>query len=67
MTGAKNMDERVKNFTAYHEYVLTQFPVAPIYQPVTSVGYNSDRLSLPAELNAPSVGAIAIMDMEVKE
>jgi len=67
MTGAKNMDERVKNFTAYHEYVLTQFPVAPIYQPVTSVGYNSERLAMPAELNAPSVGAIAIMDMEVKE
>lgn len=67
MTGSKNSEERVKNFTAYHEYVLTQFPVAPIYQPVTSVGYNSDRLVMPTELNAPAVGAVAIMDMEVKE
>ncbi|GAB1478675.1 hypothetical protein MASR2M74_12230 [Paracoccaceae bacterium] len=67
MTGAKNMEERVKNFTAYHEYVLTQFPMAPIYQPVSSVGYNSDRLVMPAELNSPAVGAVAIMDMEVKE
>ena len=67
MTGSKNSEERVKNFTAYHEYVLTQFPVAPIYQPVTSVGYNSERLVMPTELNSPSVGAVAIMDMEVKE
>ncbi len=67
MTGAKNMDERVANFTAYHEYVLSQFPMAPIYQPVSSVAYNSDRIVMPATLNSPGVGAVAIMDMEVKE
>lgn len=67
MTGAKNMEERVKNFTAYHEYVLSQFPMAPIYQPVNSVAYNKERLVLPEKLNAPDVGPVAIMDMEVKE
>jgi peptide/nickel transport system substrate-binding protein len=67
MTGSKNMAERVANFTAYHEYVLTQFPMAPIYQPVESVAYNADRLVMPAELNAPVVGSTAVMDMEVKE
>ena len=67
MTGSKNMEERVTNFTAYHDYVLSQFPMAPIYQPVSSVAYNSDRIVMPATLNAPGVGAIAIMDMEVKE
>lgn len=67
MTGSKNMAERVKNFTAYHEYVLSQFPMAPIYQPVTSVAYNKERLVLPAEIHSPSVGATVIMDMEVKE
>ena len=67
MTGAKNMDERVANFTAYHEYVLTQFPMAPIYQPVTNVAYNADRLVMPDPLNAPDVGVAAFMDMEVKE
>ena len=67
MTGSKNMEERVANFTAYHDYVLSQFPMAPIYQPVSSVAYNSDRIVMPATLNAPGVGAIAIMDMEVKE
>ncbi|RYH12481.1 MAG: ABC transporter substrate-binding protein [Alphaproteobacteria bacterium] len=67
MSGSKNMAERVKNFTAYHEYVLSQFPMAPIYQPVTSVGYNKDRLVLPEKLRAPSVASVAVMDMEVKE
>ncbi len=67
MTGSKNMAERVTNFTAYHDYVLTQFPMAPIYQPVDSVAYNADRLVLPEVLNAPGVGAVAVMDMEVKE
>lgn len=67
MSGSKNMAERVKNFTAYHEYVLSQFPMAPIYQPVSSVGYNKDRLVLPEVIHAPSIAATAIMDMEVKE
>lgn len=66
MTGSKNMAERVANFTAYHEYVLTQFPMAPIYQPVESVAYNADRLVMPVDLNVPVVGSTAVMDMEVK-
>jgi len=67
MTGSKNIAERIQNFKAYHEYVLSQFPMAPIYQPVTSVSYNKDRLVLPTEIHAPSVGATVIMDIEVKE
>ena len=67
MTGARNMDERVANFTAYHEYVLTQFPMAPIYQPVDAVAYNTERLVMPETINAPGIASVAIMDMEVKE
>lgn len=67
MTGAKNMDERIANFTAYHEYVLTQFPMAPIYQPVQAMAYNADRISLPEKIDAPSFGTAAFMDLEVKE
>lgn len=67
MTGAKNMEERVANFTAYHEYVLTQFPMAPIYQPVDAVAYNKDRLVLPEVINAPGIASVAVMDMEVKD
>jgi peptide/nickel transport system substrate-binding protein len=67
MTGAKNMDERVANFTAYHEYVLTQFPMAPIYQPVQAYAYNKDRIALPEKIDASAFGASAFLDLEVKE
>ena len=67
MTGAKNMDERVANFTAYHEYVLTQFPMAPIYQPVQAYAYNKDRIAVPEKIDASAFGASAFLDLEVKE
>ena len=67
MTGSKNMAERIANFTAYHEYVLTQFPMAPIYQPVQAFAYNKDRITLPETIDAPSIGAAAFLDLEVKE
>lgn len=67
MTGAKNMEERVANFTAYHEYVLSQFPMAPIYQPVQAYAYNKDRIALPEKIDASAFGASAFLDLEVKE
>ncbi len=67
MTGAKNMEERVANFTAYHEYVLSRFPMAPIYQPVQAMAYNKDRISVPEKIDAPSFGSAMFMDLEVTE
>jgi peptide/nickel transport system substrate-binding protein len=67
MTGAKNMDERIAAFTAYHEYVLTQFPMAPIYQPVQAYAYNKDRIALPEKIDSSAFGASAFLDLEVKE
>tara|TARA_R110000764_G_scaffold37282_2_gene83109 strand:- start:478 stop:2046 length:1569 start_codon:yes stop_codon:yes gene_type:complete len=63
MTGSKSSDERIANFTAYHEYVLSQFPFAPIYQPVVSVGYNTSRISMPEVFDAPGIGSTVLMDM----
>lgn len=67
MTGSKNSEERVANFTAYHEYVLSQFPLAPIYQPVISVGYNKTRLKLPETINSPDVKSTVMIDLEPVE
>ena len=67
MTGSANGEERIVNFTAYHEYVLSQFPMSPIYQPVVNIGYNKDRISFPEVIHAPAFQSIAIMDLEVKE
>ncbi len=63
MTGSKNSEERVANFTAYHQYVLSQFPFAPIYQPVINAGYNKTRISLPDTVNSPDVKSTVFMDM----
>jgi peptide/nickel transport system substrate-binding protein len=67
MTGSKTVDERIANFKAYHEYVLSQFPFAPIYQPVQNVGYNKERLKLPAKIRATQIESTSVLDMEVIE
>ena len=67
MTGSKTVDERIANFKAYHEYVLSQFPFAPIYQPVQNVGYNKERLKLPEKIRATQIESTTILDMEVTE
>lgn len=67
MTGSANGAERTTHFIAYHEYVLSQFLMSPIYQPVVNIGYNKDRITLPEQILAPAFQSIAIMDLEVKE
>jgi peptide/nickel transport system substrate-binding protein len=67
MKGSKNQAERIANFTAYHEYVLSQFPMAPIYQPVQNIGYNKDRVKIPAEIHSTAFDIQAILSMEVVE
>jgi peptide/nickel transport system substrate-binding protein len=65
LEGSKTWDERVKNFTVYHEYLLSQFVFAPIYQPVQNVGYNKERLKLPAKIRGTSFEGQSILDVEV--
>ena len=67
MSGSANGAERIANFIAYHEYVLTQFPMAPIYQPVQSVGYVTDRITLPAVIHGPKIGSATVLDMKAAE
>ena len=67
LTGSKTGAERIANFKAYHEYVLSQFPFAPIYQPVQNVGYNKERLKFPEKIRAVSIDGVSIIDMEVIE
>lgn len=66
MTGSRTWDERVANFTDYHEYVLTQFVFAPIYQPVQSYAYSIDTLMVPDVIRSTRVQSQTILDIEVK-
>ncbi len=65
MTTSKTSAERVANFKAYHEYLLTQFLFVPIYQPATNVAYNPKTLSVPEKVRGPRFRSQTIMDMEV--
>ncbi|MCC0065233.1 MAG: ABC transporter substrate-binding protein [Defluviimonas sp.] len=67
MTGSATQEERIANFTAYHEYVTRQFPYAPIYQPVQNMAYNIDRIEMPAEIHATQITGVVMVDVKVKE
>jgi peptide/nickel transport system substrate-binding protein len=66
MTASRTWDERVVNFTTYHEYVLTQFVFAPIYQPVQSYAYRSDALTVPDVVRSTQLQSQTFLDIMAK-
>ena len=66
MKGSRTWDERVTNFKAYHEYVMSQFVFAPIYQPTQNFAYSQARLKLPDTIRGIKLATQSIMDIEVK-
>jgi peptide/nickel transport system substrate-binding protein len=66
MKASRTWDERVSNFKAYHEYVLSQFVFAPIYQPSQSFAYSQTRLKVPDTIRGIKMATQSIMDIEVK-
>jgi peptide/nickel transport system substrate-binding protein len=67
MTQSRTLDERIANFKAYHEYLLSQAVFAPIYQPVQNIAYNKTRLKLPATVRGTQYSIQSILDTEVIE
>ena len=66
MKASRTWDERVANFKVYHEYVMSQFVFAPIYQPTQSFAYSTTRLKLPDTIRGIKLATQSIMDIEVK-
>ncbi|WP_119166472.1 ABC transporter substrate-binding protein [Algihabitans albus] len=66
MKQSRTWEERVANFTAYHEYVLSQFVFAPIYQPVQIYAYNKDTLSLPESVRGTRLQSQTVVDIAVQ-
>jgi peptide/nickel transport system substrate-binding protein len=67
MSGSKNQAERIANFISYHEYVLSQFTMAPIYQPVQNIAYNKERITMPTTIHAPRINSSVVLSMKVNE
>ena len=66
MRGSRTWEERVGNFKAYHEYVRSQFPFAPIYEPVQNYAYNKESLVLPEKIRGTRLQSQTVVDIEVK-
>jgi peptide/nickel transport system substrate-binding protein len=67
MEDSKNSEERIANFRAYHEYVLSQHLFVPIYQPTKNIAYNSDRLIVPDPVRGTRFRSQTVLDMAVVE
>jgi peptide/nickel transport system substrate-binding protein len=67
MTGSATQAERVANFIAYHQYVTSQFPYAPIYQPEQNMAYNKDRIVMPDVIHGTSITGTVMLDVSLKE
>ncbi|MFN0114258.1 MAG: ABC transporter substrate-binding protein [Paracoccaceae bacterium] len=65
MTASKTGAERVANFKAYHEYILSQFLFVPIYQPTTNIAYNMDTVTVPEVVRGTRFRSQTIVDMDV--
>ncbi|SEG76587.1 ABC transporter substrate-binding protein [Bosea lathyri] len=62
MNKSKTWDERVANFTAYHAYVLSQYPVAPIYQPVQSFAHGR-KIVMPETIRGTGLYGPSMLDI----
>ena len=67
MSGSKTGEERIANFTAYHQYVTSQFPYAPIYQPPQNMAYDKDKIVMPDAIHATGITGVVMVDVSVKE
>lgn len=59
--------EREANFRKYHEYLLSQFVSAPIYEPAQNMAFNKTRLQVPAVIRGPQLSQQTIVDLKVVE
>jgi peptide/nickel transport system substrate-binding protein len=65
MTRSRSMDERIENFKAYHQYVLSQFVWAPIYLPDQIFAVN-ERVVMPEPLRENRMVGATILDYDLK-
>jgi peptide/nickel transport system substrate-binding protein len=67
MTDSKNAAEREANFIAYHEYILSQFPFAPYYEPFQLYAYNKDKIAVPEVIRGSRFWLPAVLDTKPVE
>ncbi len=66
MTKSRTMAERIANFKKYHEYIMSQFVSAPIYEPVQTLALRADKLNFPAKIRGTALRGQTVVDISVK-
>lgn len=66
MKESRTWEERIANFKAYHEYVMSQYVFAPIYQPAQLMAYSKSRLTLPERIRSVRISSQSFLDIGVK-
>lgn len=67
MTESSTSAERIANFTAYHEYVLSQHLFVPIYQPTQNIAFNATSISVPDPVRGSRFRGQSFMDIQIVE
>ncbi|MFN3228162.1 MAG: ABC transporter substrate-binding protein, partial [Hyphomicrobiales bacterium] len=67
MTESATFDERIANFRAYHEYVLSQHLFVPIYQPTQNIAFNATTVSVPTPIRGTRFRSQTVQDIRVVE
>lgn len=67
MTQSSTTAERIANFTAYHEYVLSQHLMVPIYQPTQNIAFNNTAISVPDPVRGSRFRGQTFVDIQIVE
>lgn len=59
---ARNWQERVTKFKAYHENLLENFIVVPLHEYEKTIAINSGRIVLPEKLRTTALGSVTLLD-----
>jgi peptide/nickel transport system substrate-binding protein len=65
MTESATSAQRITNFTAYHEYILSQHLFVPIYQPTKNIAYNSEKVGVPDTIRGTRFRSQTLVDIVV--
>lgn len=59
---ARNSQERIEKFIAYHENLLENFVFVPLHEYEKTVAVNRSRLFLPEKIRSTAIGNVTLLD-----
>lgn len=65
MTKSTTSAERITNFKAYHEHLLSQYLFVPLYQPAQNIAFNKDTVTVPDRVRGPRFRSQTFVDIDV--